>query len=119
MNDTSNKPESTASAQSSSTEAALVRVGFVLYESLMSAKRLDEVEILMNLISEYSTTASNYGDAVGTTPESLGVDLSEAALLKRESLRLRSGSMEWQVYADQFIDTLKSVAQERGVDVKT
>jgi hypothetical protein len=97
-------------------ERTLIQLGALLYNSLIAAERLSEVELLMDAIGEYATMASFYGDKTGRTPESLGVDLNEAALFKHDSLK-RDESNEWQTYANQFKNTLKELASELGVDL--
>lgn len=98
------------------TEKTLVQLGSVLYDSLVRAVRLDEVEIVIDAIGEYSTMVSFYGEETGRMPESLAVDLNEAALLKETELS-KGDKTEWHIYASQFKKNLAATANELGVDL--
>lgn len=91
-------------------EVMLIQLGAVLYSSLVATERSDEVELLLDAVGEYTTMASFYGNKTERIPESLGVDLNEAALFKRD------GSKEWRAYADQFKNNLDRLANK--LDVK-
>lgn len=95
------------------TEKMLVQLGSILYDALTKAERVDEVEILMDVIGEYTIMASFYGDKSGRTPESLGTDLNEAALFKKDELA-KGIKNEWHIYAEQFKKQLSETAKNLG-----
>lgn len=99
---------------SSSTEELLMKLGALLGSSLIRSQRLDEVEILMDAIAEYSTMVSYYGESTNRIPESLGVDLMEAAMLKRDEMTA-AVKTEWHIYASQFEGALADLADELGI----
>lgn len=68
-------------------ERLLITLGHALYKALDEATRLDEVELLLDAIGEFSIMASAYGDKTNRVAESLGVDLNEAAIYKQLSLK--------------------------------
>ena len=96
-------------------ETTLIRMGTVLYHALTDAVRLDEVEILIDAIGEYSTMASYYGEQTGRVPESMGVDLNEASIMKHSALS-NGIATDWATYAKQFNDSLTVTANELGLD---
>ena len=102
--------ESVDLQSSQHSEKMLIDLGAILHNALVVSSRMDEVDLLMDAIGEYATMTSFYGDKTGRIPESLGVDLNEAAILKRNA------SSEWQVYADQFKNSLDKIAYELGIN---
>lgn len=86
-------------------EETILKLGELLHDSLVKAERLDEVELLLDIIVEYSVMTSFYGEKTDRIPESIAVDLNEAALLKRDGLSSNRDT-EWQIYAQQFKDAL-------------
>jgi hypothetical protein len=100
--------------QSINSEVTLLWLGSILYDGLMRAERLDELEMIMDAIGEFTVMASYYGEKTGRVPESLGVDLNEAAALRHYSLSKHIEN-EWYIYANQFKDSLYRLASEMGV----
>lgn len=96
---------------SASIERLLYDLGSNLHKSLLLAGRIDEVEAIMSIIFEYDELASEYGEATGRIPESLAVDLTEAALLKRDEL-ISGVHQEWLVYATQFETSLSRIVRD-------
>ena len=89
-------------------ERLLINLGRSLYQALDDATRLDEVELLMEAIGEFSTMASFYGTKTDRIPESLGVDLNEAAIFKRDYLKRNEpvGDTYYQ-FSEQFMPLLE------------
>lgn len=85
--------------------------GRLLADTLELSSRSDEVELISDQIGAYTILVSIYGDATGQVPESLGIDLGEAALLKLDELRNnRAGkNAESKFYLEQFIKSLQEV----------
>lgn len=85
--------------------------GVLLANTLEILSRADEVELISDQIGAYTVLASIYGDATGQVPESLGVDLGEAALLKLAELRddNPSKSNESSFYLKQFDESLQQI----------
>lgn len=106
--------ESVDLKQSTNSEATLLRLGSILYDGLMRAERLDELEMIMDAIGEFTVMVSYYGDKTRRIPESLGVDLNEAASLRHYSLSKQIKN-EWYIYANQFKDGLDRLAIELGI----
>lgn len=96
------------------TEITLVHLGWVLYKGLLKASRVDEVELLIDSIGEYSTMVSYYGQNTNRFPESMGVDLNEAALLKRSSL-IDGSNNDWQKFSEQFHSSLKDISADLDI----
>lgn len=103
-----------------STERMLINQGVNLYRALIDAGRIDELEILMDAIGEFSTMASYYGIKTERLPESLGTDLVEAAQLKRSTFlhSKAAGSNEWKYYAEDFRERIVAVAAELGIKLR-
>lgn len=93
------------------TEKTLINLGLLLYQALNDASRKDEVEILIDAIGEFSTMASFYGIKTKRLEESLGVNLMEAALFKRD------GSNEWPHYAEPFKNELIETARKLNIEL--
>lgn len=93
---------------SGSIERLLYDLGSNLHKSLLMAERIDEVEAILSIIVEYEELASEYGEATGRIPESLAVDLTEAALFKRDEL-ISGVHQEWLIYATQFETSLSRI----------
>lgn len=82
-------------------ELLIRTLGIELLHAVIEASRVSELERLLPLVVEYNAFVSEYGETTGRSPESLAVDLNEAALLKLDELR--SGMhTEWRVFAGQF-----------------
>lgn len=77
-------------------EEFFTSIGLELYAMLVSVERHDEIALMSELISSYAYAVSLYGDKTKRWPESLAVDLNEAALLKL------SGNSEWRKFAEGF-----------------
>jgi hypothetical protein len=116
MDDKEDRLESVDLKPSENTEVMLLQVGAALHSGLIRAERLDEVEILMDVIIEYSSMVSIYGDKTDRIPESLAVDLNEAALLKRDEL-IEDVEKEWKIFASQFNDALHDIAEDMKIDL--
>lgn len=85
---------------SATIEQLILDQGARLYDALAKANRYDEIVLVRELIASYTYMVSSYADKTGRLPESLAVDLNEAALLKLDS------SNEWQRFANQFKNNL-------------
>ena len=83
--------------------------GLVLLNAVVNASHANEVEAMLPLVVEYNVFTSNYGEATGRMPESLAVDLNEAALLKLDELRRSGTDTEWLVFANQFGSSIESL----------
>lgn len=103
--------ESIAFQPSTTTELSLIKLGVLFADSLRKASTANEVVILVDIIGEYSTMVSYYGEATGRIPESLGVDINEAALLKHESVTF-DRKTEWEIFLQQFENDLDIVKAE-------
>ncbi len=85
--------------------------GVLLANTLEISSRADEVELISDQIGAYTILSSIYGDATGQVPESLGVDLGEAALLKLSELRDNNPGKnnESKFYIEQFTRSLQEI----------
>jgi hypothetical protein len=102
--------------QSAVIEEIIVKLGNMLYESLIKADRYDEVAALSELIGEFTLLASIYGEQTGQVREDLGVSLNEAALLKLSAIKQNedSSDLEWKVFADQTKNALNKLKKAIG-----
>jgi hypothetical protein len=89
----------------------IYKQGRLLADTLRLTSRSDEVELISDQIGAYTTTTSIYGDATGQVPESLGVDLNEAAMLKLAELDNDdfNKKSESNFYLEQFTKSLSSM----------
>lgn len=104
--------ESVALRPSIISERLLLDLGYSLYYALNDATRLDEVELLMDAIGEFTIMASFYGGKTDRIPESLGVDLNEAAIYKQISLKEKKSINDmYYKFSEQFITTLEDTKE--------
>lgn len=93
-------------------ERTIIRLGYTLLEALQNATRLDEVQLLIDSIGEYTLMVSTYGSKTGRMPESLGVSLNEAALIKHQALEQDlSPSDTYFQFAEQVAPALQKTEQ--------
>lgn len=90
-------------------ERAIVSLGTTLCDALIKAERYDEVAALSELVGEFTLLASAYGDQTSRIREDLGVGLSEAVLLKLDSITKKTGSLEWKPYVEDTKRMLSDV----------
>lgn len=95
--------------QSDKSEKTLIELGRILFLSVRDASTLSEVELLIDIVGEYSTMVSFYGEKTERIPESLGVNLNEAALLKRDAYIHKNSSNEWKSYLHGFGEQLEEL----------
>ena len=101
---------------SRATELVLIQLRVVLYGAPMRAEDADEVEIISDSITELTLMASFYSFANSTVPESFGVDLNEACIMKQKELT-RFEKSEWRTHAEMFKNSLMTVAEDLGIDM--
>lgn len=88
----------------------IYKQGKLLANTLAVSSNKDEVELISDQIGTYTMLVSIYGKATGKVPESLGVDLSEAALFKLDELQNKTGkNSESDKYIKHFTDLLDSL----------
>jgi len=97
--------------ESSVIDEFIYKQGKLLVDTLNISSRADEVDLIYDQIGAYTVLTSIYSSTTGQVPESLGVDLGEAALLKLAELRDNdpNKSNESKFYIEQFSKTLKSL----------
>lgn len=98
-------------------EHTLIELGATLYKAVQEARSLAEIELLIDVIGEYSMMASVYGETTGRIPESFGVDLNESVLFKRDDALANHKQNEWEIYATQFKHAIYNTCKELGIKV--
>lgn len=111
------KNESFESQPSKVTELTILTLGANFYNWLTNAERLDELELMISVVSAYGVMVSDYAEKSGRIEESLAVDLTEAVLMKIESLNSDDKNQEWSHYAQQFRDSLQYVSDEYDLNL--
>lgn len=82
--------------------------GKLLADVLTKSTRIDEVNLISDLIGSYTHMVSMYGDFSDKIPESLGVDLNEACLMKLYELRNNTDeTSESDIYLERFVTSLQ------------
>lgn len=84
-------------------DKSLLDIGLELCTMLTAAKRHDEISLACQLINSYSYIFSIYAEKSNSVPESLAVDLNEAALLKL------SNTSDWKIFAQNFENSVLSL----------
>ena len=89
--------------QSDVLEDLILKLGKMLHDTLLSAKRYDEIAALSELVGEFTLLASSYGEGTMSIPEDLGVSLNEAVLLRLAAVKQDADTLdtEWEHYANQ------------------
>ena len=89
----------------------IYKQGRLLADTLRLSLRPDEVELISDQISVYTTITSIYGNTTGQVPESFGVDLNEAAMLKLAELDNNDFGKhsESNFYLEQFNKSLQEI----------
>jgi len=98
-------------------EQTILRLGVLLHGAVLNAERVDELELLVGVVAEFTVMTSTYGEKTDRIPESLAVDMNESVLMKLESLKRDDNDTEWMVYIQQFKDSLLDVSQKLAIDV--